>query len=223
MQEEKWGGKASLVSEEKESVTPAQSVMVFTSPPGGAFDPTGALANFVPITLATAGQVLTSDGVGASWQAVAGPGGASLSAHWGDSAASFLLPINTTTTLPIDTIDINPSGTWSIVNAGFGLEYKGSAGLFLISVAAAILNTGAGTTQSAAFQLFNGVTQLSSVPFLQGSTGPIVVSSAILANLNNGNILSAAVLNQGATIQVVGNSLGSAPHSGVQYTIIRVA
>lgn len=49
-----------------------QSVLLFASPPGGMIDPKGALAPSVPITAGTAGDVLTSTGVTATWTPVSG-------------------------------------------------------------------------------------------------------------------------------------------------------
>src|ERR1700678_2061045 len=45
-----------------------QYVLVFTNPPGGDFDTTGALANSTPIAAGSSGEVLTSDGTTVSFQ-----------------------------------------------------------------------------------------------------------------------------------------------------------
>lgn len=215
--------------ETKTAIGPEQSVMVFTSPPGGVIDPKGVLANRVPITGATVGLVLTSNGVGASWESAgAGVGDSSVSAHWGESGTSILILPSGQVTLPIDSIDINPSGEWAIVPVGSppsaGLEYSGSAGLFQISVAINAQNTGGGTTFADYCNLliFNGVTQLASVPFL-GGIGPSVQSSSILANISPGNIISVSVRTGTSEQSIDGDTAGSAPHNGIQYTIVRLA
>lgn len=207
---------------ETKAVADQQSVLLFASPPGGVLDPKGALAPSVPITPGTAGQVLTSDGTSAAWQPSGGtPAGVnSVSAYWGDSAATLALPSSSSTALPIDTITQNPSGAWSI--SGTQLQYSGPIGVFLVTVSINAQNTGLGTGFGVLI-VSRGATVIAQMPFQYGTTTIGTVTASAVTTISGGGNINCAVSTGADNYQIIGNALGGAvPHTSIQYNIVRV-
>jgi hypothetical protein len=150
------------------------------------------------------------------------PGYYSVSAHWGDSAASFALPSTTTTQLPIDTIDINQSGTWSIVSGGLA---PARIGTYQVSVTV----TGLQDTSEAGdgylvLVVKNGLNTIATSPLaIAGSTNAMaMVSATTMIDVSPGAVIKAYIENLADDYQILGNALGAGgpPFNAIQYNII---
>jgi hypothetical protein len=203
-------------------------VMMFRSPPGGAIDPTGALEPTLgtKITNSTAFQVLTSNGSTATWASIPPPSGLptsfSVSAHWGDSAATFALPANATTTLPIDAIDANGAGFWNLTGGNTLVNNGGPSILNYVTVSINVKNVGAASVPGKLVISLSG-TQIASQSFATSSTSGAIttVTASTMATVFSAQSLTAAVICGSDAYQILGNGSGGiAPWTSIQWNVI---
>jgi hypothetical protein len=188
--------------------------------------------NFQYAVDSTPGFVLTAlDPSGnAAWRAAgSGVTPGSVGAHGTVTGAPFALPASTSTAIPLDTIDSNPGGNWSLTTfGGQGALQTSTPGIFWVQVATNLqCNDLVGQSYATLEILNNGVVVSQQV--VQGqneSTSPgtiEAVSASCVIPVSAGVPLSARVVVASSPYQIIYNLSGHTPANMIQWTIIQIA